>query len=107
MHIGRRKLIASHGVLYGMIVYAANKPKAQSETNIAKRCRALTKAINPPSAESSIMGASVSIPHSIYAQIPFCVWSLVPVFVQSVYASIAPLTPPKYVKKDEKKRIEM
>src|SRR5215211_507423 len=103
MHIGTKNEIASHGVLYGISVYAANSPKAQRPVNMENLLRGRKNANPVPRAAIIMIGASTSLPHWKYAHIPFWVWSLLPVFVQIEYASNALLTPSGYVKNDEKK----
>jgi hypothetical protein len=64
-HIGRIKLNASHGVLYGMIEYAANSPNAHNAVNIANRFFPRSIVTRTPSAERIKIGASTFMPHFI------------------------------------------
>ena len=73
IHIGSKKLSASHGVLYGISVYAAKSPNAQNAVNMANRWRDLINATTAPTTDKINIGPSSFIPHLRYAQTPFCV----------------------------------
>src|SRR4051794_8512683 len=86
-----------------MIIYAAKTPIAHAPQNIAKRCLFLMIATSEPMSEPSMIAFSPFDPHFKYAHVPFCACSVVPVFVQILYASNAFQKPSLYEKKDVKK----
>src|SRR5690348_394444 len=96
-----RKLNTSHGVLYGISVYAATRPKPHNAANSAKAFFGLTTTIPAPIIDKRKIGLSCETNQVTYCKSGLSACAVCPVLDQMSNVLIASQTPCELWKNDE------